>query len=356
MIHVRFKKLASGDFSAYLDVYKQGKRKAVFLQIRTSRDYGGLFSARKRKSMKVAACDADKVALIREALLKFELDLVRDKFGFEKVVKVDYMTEIEAVVWDKNHDTYRVMLKHLQTYESKHKFSPSLAFIEGFQNYLLDKKLSSTSVRVYVERLKICMAELHRQNKISDNVFERFQVVRADTKEKNWLTSAELQMLADNASLTPTIARAFLFACFTGLRFSDVENLHWENVMGDSLRLVQIKTKRSHHIPLSDTARQILSGMDKKKGKVFDLPNNTTTNAELKRWSNIVLKKSITFHSARHTFITMVIENSGGDIFTASKLAGHTNVSTTQIYAHLNDSKRSQVVNQLPNIQLPDNY
>lgn len=102
------------------------------------------------------------------------------------------------------------------------------------------------------------------------------------------------------------------------------------------------KTQKTLYLPLSDEALKWMPerGEAKDTDKVFHLPYATYINVVLKTWAqDSGITKTVTFHTARHTFATMML-TLGADLYTTSKLLGHTQVKTTQIYAKIVDKKR----------------
>ena len=143
------------------------------------------------------------------------------------------------------------------------------------------------------------------------------------------------------------------------MRYSDVKGLTWEKIfrVGDGAYQVEIKQQKTGetlYLPLSDNAMQWLPdrGSSLESDNVFPLPNSTTTIEKyLGIWSRDAgIKKHVTFHVARHTNATLMIYF-GADIYTVSKLLGHTNVRTTQVYAKIVDESKRKAVNLIPNIK-----
>ena len=136
-----------------------------------------------------------------------------------------------------------------------------------------------------------------------------------------------------------------------GLRISDINALTWADVYEDGgqtrLQVVMQKTKVPIYLPLSPEA---LRWMPKRNGKkpeekVFQLPSTVTVNILLKPWAKSAgIDKHVTFHTARHTFATMML-TLGADLYTTSKLLGHTDVRMTQIYAKIINRKKDEAVN-----------
>ncbi|MDE5840605.1 MAG: site-specific integrase [Muribaculaceae bacterium] len=146
---------------------------------------------------------------------------------------------------------------------------------------------------------------------------------------------------------------AFLFCCFCGLRHSDVSALKWGDIINDGnkmwISIIQKKTRHPVIAPLSGKAISFLPRREgkSKEEKVFDMPNHGITNRRLKTWAKDAhIEKNITFHVSRHTFGTMML-TAGVDLYTTSKLMGHTDIAVTQIYAKIVDKKKEEAVNLL---------
>ena len=145
--------------------------------------------------------------------------------------------------------------------------------------------------------------------------------------------------------------------CFCGLRISDVKALRWENIEKNngkiSLRIIQQKTQNYIIIPLSEKAQEYLPEQNKKSNDSFifsNLPTEPAMNRALKIWvKKAGINKTITLHTARHTFATLMLTK-GVDLYTTSKLLGHSEVGTTQIYARIIDKKKEEAVETLNNI------
>ncbi|MBP7487564.1 MAG: integrase catalytic domain-containing protein, partial [Parabacteroides sp.] len=134
--------------------------------------------------------------------------------------------------------------------------------------------------------------------------------------------------------------------------YIDVKNLRKENIrisFDDKLWLIgkREKTGVSFTIPLLDIPQKIL---DKYEGalsddRVLPVPSNQKVNAYLKEIGSLCgIDKELSFHIARHTFATLTLSK-GVSIESVSKMLGHTNIRTTQIYARITDSKISNDMN-----------
>ena len=153
-----------------------------------------------------------------------------------------------------------------------------------------------------------------------------------------------------------SVKEAFLFACFCGLRISDIKTLKWSDVKqetdGICICKKMIKTKQIVMVPLSENALVWMpnKGIAKMEDFVFCLPSYFTINSQVKQWAKSAgLEKKITFHTSRHTFATTLL-TMGADLYTTSKLLGHQNIKTTQVYAEIVNKKKIETVNLLDKI------
>jgi site-specific recombinase XerD len=114
----------------------------------------------------------------------------------------------------------------------------------------------------------------------------------------------------------------------------------------------QKKTGGLQYLDITEQAFKLLEA-PQKQGRVFQgLRYSTNANVELLRWSMAAgIDKHVTFHAARHTFAVSLLSN-GVDIYTVSKLLGHTQIKTTQIYSDIIDEVRKDAVHRIPDIGL----
>ena len=138
----------------------------------------------------------------------------------------------------------------------------------------------------------------------------------------------------------------FIFSCFTGLAYIDVANLTPDNIVmlggKEWIMTKRQKTSVETNVLLLDIPKRIISKYSHqtyRDGKLFPILSNQKTNSYLKEIADICgIKKNLTFHLARHTFATMSLSK-GVPIESVSKMLGHTNIRTTQIYARITNKK-----------------
>jgi integrase len=145
---------------------------------------------------------------------------------------------------------------------------------------------------------------------------------------------------------------AALFSTLTGLRHCDIQKIRWKEIQTDGeqsrLNFTQQKTKGVEYMPISPQALELCGEPRKPEQLVFeDLPNPSWISSPLKKWlENASITKKITFPCFRHTFATLQLTN-GTDIYTVSKMLGHTNVKTIQIYAKVVDEKKEKAAHAI---------
>lgn len=138
----------------------------------------------------------------------------------------------------------------------------------------------------------------------------------------------------------------FLFACFTGLRLSDVMNLTRKE-LHDEIQFVSVKTSKDQIISLNKKAKQIIESYDR---LFVDFIHPNTINEELKNiMKHLGIKKKISFHCARHSFATNFLRM-GGKPEKLQKLLGHSKITTTMIYVHILSAEANEEIFLLDNL------
>lgn len=262
-------------------------------------------------------------------------------------------------------DNLRKCLKKLETFPGGGGIQLSQVndrWFESFQKYLLkDCGLAEITASHYAGEIRFVLNRAVRDNIITRNPAALVKGIKVPETEKVYLNPSEIQLLAATeigGKLGAEVRRAFLFACCTGLRTSDLKTLTWGEIQREPLQIVkrQVKTKRQVNIPLNVNAWQIINDntIHNHADLVFPLQGvtGTNTNQYLDVWAeNAGIQKKIGWHTARHTFATLTLEN-GADFFTVSKLLGHTKTATTAVYTKATDKLRREAVNGLPEFDI----
>ena len=166
---------------------------------------------------------------------------------------------------------------------------------------------------------------------------------------RGFLTDEEILLIANKdlgISRLELVRDIFIFSCFTGLAYIDVSNLTPDHIvtLGDKQWIMTQRQKTSveTNVLLLDIPKAIIAkygGKTYRNGKLFPMLTNQKTNSYLKEIADICgIKKNLTFHLARHTFATMSLSK-GVPMESVSKMLGHTNIRTTQIYARITNKK-----------------
>jgi len=274
------------------------------------------------------------------------------------------------------HNKKKSFLKYFEEYASQHpKWSNPKSALKAYREFQ-KKQITFEELSVeYFERVKKFFLENYNNNtahtyfaivkRVANDAFRKDLLpknyaasvphIKYIQSKRNFLTEEELTILKNTDCQIPEVKRAFLFACLSGLRFSDIKNLKWENISNDEITVKQKKTKEHLTIPLHDSAKSLLhlkigNVIPIPSANVFELPNRWYYNEILKRWfKDAGIEKVASSHLARHTFATMCL-TMDIDLYTVSKLLGHKDIKHTQIYAQIVDSKRVEAIKKLPNI------
>ena len=176
--------------------------------------------------------------------------------------------------------------------------------------------------------------------------------IRLEKVDRGYLTEDEIKIILKKKMVSERLEQVrdvFIFSCFSGLAYVDVANLKEDNIRKSFDGNLWIITKRQKtntdvNVPLLDIPKMILEKYKGKlpNGKVLPIISNQKLNAYLKEIADVCgIKKNLTFHLARHTFATTTTLAKGVPIETVSKMLGHTNIETTQIYARITNNKIS---------------
>lgn len=365
-VHLREKPLSSGRSSLYLEINKDGMRRYEFLKLYITNG--------KSKTDKQA--DKKTWELAEAIRAKRVVELRNSRYGFTDYDngKSDVIAYIRVLAQKKNkarkYALERVadILVEFANRERLEFNYIDKVFIENFLAFLKTRYKSQKHGR------QIVKVPQHLSN---NSIYEIFSILSAvmNTAVKNGIVPQNpLKML--DSSLKPKLAESkrefltleelkklietdcpkytktiFLFACYTGLRHSDIVSLKWEDIEetdnGLMIRKKQQKTRNLVEIPLNEAALNLLPER-KGSGLVFNGKSHNVVNVDLKKWGKKAgLNKTLTFHVSRHTFATLLISK-GADLYVVSKLLGHSRITTTQTYAKVVDKSRKDAVNLLP--------
>jgi integrase len=360
------KKGKSRKNSLYL-LYVDGKRRSYeFLKLYVfDKPKTNIEKEHNKETMQLAeAIKAQKVLDVQSMAHGF-VSSVRSKVGF-----LAYFKQLTDKKFDSNgnHGNWLSTYRHLTDF-LRNKDIPlekvDDRFLESFKEYLLtcktrknvlDVKLNQNSIQSYFNKVRAALREAYNNRMIKENPAVRVKSVKSAETHREFLTLEELQKLAATPFKMPNFKKAFLFSALTGLRWSDVRALKWENIQysesdGWMLKFMQKKTKGAEILPIPEQAVKLLGAKGKSEEEVIPgLEYSAWNNLKLRDWViNAGINKKITFHCARHSFATLQL-SMNTDIYTVSKLLGHSHLKTTEIYAKVIDKKKIEAANRIPEL------
>ena len=235
------------------------------------------------------------------------------------------------------------------------------AYFDDFKEYLLSTKskkssktsLSQNSAVSYFNKVKAALKQAFKDGKLQIDLNAKVETIKSAETRRGFLTIEELNSVVKTECNNPLLKRAALFSALTGLRFSDVKKMIWDEIQyidgqGYFLNFSQLKTKGVEALPISEQAYNLLGERKEPTDRVFEgLTYSAYENKHLAQWIGASgITKDITFHCFRHTFATLQLFN-GTDIYTVSKMLGHKDLKTTQIYAKVVDAAKRDAADKI---------
>lgn len=372
-IKLRQRKLANGNYSLYLDKYVKGVREYEYLGLYLVPEIDD--ASRQANVNTLKAANAIKAQRLLEHTN--EVGGVKASSTMGKMLLLDWLQLMkekkQKLGSTGRYYSYLVLTKHIALFSNGRNYrlcDIDKTFLLSFIDYLSVAKMfnhnkgaiSKTTAKYYFDSLSIALNEAKRCGYINNNPVELLSVedkaiIKPIQKNREYLTMEEVKKLQGMEYPYNDTLNGFMFSCFTGLRFSDIKALTWGNIVkADNCKEIVMtmkKTKRIVRVPLCKNAEKWLPNRGEQTrytDRVFKLPTLTFIDRRLKIIAaKVGITKSISFHTARHTYATMNL-TSGVDLYTTSKLLGHTNIKTTQIYADIINQKKVDAANLLDKV------
>ena len=373
-VKLREKKLSNGNISLYLDIYRNGKRHKEYLKLYLIEAKTPIEREQNRQTLATAqAIKSKRLIEIQNGEYTFTHQFKEDTPFLEyyrNMVKERNTPDTRG-----NYGNWQSCLRYLELYcDEKTTFRDvTPEFILGFKDFLesvekdthkrrgprrerdVFQGLSQNSKASYFKKLSACINHAYDERIIAVNPLRGIEGFKDAEVKRDYLTLEEVRKLAETPCRYPVLKRAFLFSCLTGLRKSDIQKLLWGDVQkfGEFTRIIfkQKKTGGQEYLDISPQAEKYLGERGNPEDPVFTgFTYGSWTSVELQRWSMTAgIKKNLTFHCGRHTFAVLMLDL-GTDIYTVSKLLGHKELSTTQIYAKVLDKNKQNAVSLIPEI------
>ena len=335
-----------------IEVCSERKRKWIGTGVKV---YADQWDDKRKVSARPDSLDLNmKQDLMMSNILEYVNSLIRRKvpFDFESLdVFLKNSSESDSFIdfivrrTDERKDRaegtikhYRTLVKVLEDFGRINYFHDlTRSNITMFDDYLRSKGIKDTTVYGYHKNMKAYINEAIRFGIISENPYVGLKINRGKSDKRKYLTYEEMRRMERCRITDPSVNRVrdlFLFQCYTGLAYSDLYKFDFASDVerrGNKFIIAdrRVKTNEDYFIVLLSPAMEILRKYD------FDLPviSNQKYNDYLKVAASFAkIDKNLTTHCARHTFAVFALNN-GVPMEVVSKMLGHTNIKTTQIYA-----------------------
>lgn len=336
------------------------------LSVMVDQHYNGL---RTQKRLGIKYADVPKSAierqdkkekqqLVKRIIAKMELEGLHEDFSIDR----GYQLQTDIFEYAKAYTQRKAASCEIRTYEAvilkfkkflgKDKY-PCGAITESlmieFKDFL-EAELNGISAYNYFKKIKRIFKEASIAKHFRKNPTENILNTKRKSGEKDTLSIEEVRKLAETRCPNKEVKRAFLFCCFSGIRYCDIVLLKWENIKNGYIDIIQKKTGEKLLVKLHSSAIALMGIKSSPNDFIFRLPTHTGCLKALKCWTKQAeIEKHITWHCARHTFATALL-NEDVDILTVSKLLGHRNMLQTQTYLRISESKKQTAINRLPAI------
>ncbi|KAA6312318.1 Tyrosine recombinase XerD, partial [termite gut metagenome] len=368
-IRIRYKAISAGNQSIYLDYYYNGKREYEFLKLYLVPENSPENKEANKATLKLAnAIKAQRIVELQNNQHGFSSGGGKSKVHLIEYIKTIAKKKRELAGGEERGSCqfYLSLAYHLKQYSGDRTSFKHIdkKYCMGFIEYIKTAKsmlngnpLNENTQRQYIKRLASVINSAIADEMIPSNPFMQIKpedIPKGHSAEVCYLTLDEVRSLIETPCYYSNIKNGFLFSCFTGLRFSDVEALTWSKLQRDSegntlINFTQKKTQKWENLPVSREAIKFLPerGLASGDDLVFKFQSGGYINSIIKTWAKSAgINKKVTFHVARHTNATLLLSLEV-PIETVSKILGHSDIKTTLIYAKVIDKSKRDAVNKL---------
>lgn len=364
-VFLREKKISKGMISLYLDFYPPIKSR--YTGKKTRREFLKLHIYEKPKTQLERQHNKETKRVAENIRIDRYKEILDGTYGsgVETKRNESFLDFFHCLVKKRytskgNYDNWLSSFKYFNDFfqDDLTMGELSIEVLEDYREHLLSLELAQNTKHAYYNKLKAAVKEAFRKGYIKENYAARVEGIKSEETKREFVTYEELKTLARTDCENEVLKSAFIFSALTGLRFGDIRNLKWEDLQGNEndgffIRFRQKKTQAEETLPIPLPARELLGEKKEPKRFIFEgLNYSAWNNLKLREWvSRAGIKKKITFHCARHSFATIQL-TLGTDIYTVSKLLGHKELKTTQIYAKIIDQKKTDAMNKLNDFEL----
>jgi integrase len=361
-VKLRNKAISGGRKTLFLDIYPPvpnpdtGKLQRKY--------YLKVFLYAKPRTELERLHNSETTALAEVERAKRQLDVQNMRFGFlsQRMLKGNFIEFFESerdIRAGSNSDNWKMAVAYFKQFAGENILFPHIneTFCEEYADYLLSEpsigragiKIRTNTAVSYFAKFRATLKEAFKKRYLPVNIGEIIDPIPPEDTHREFLFLDEVQMLADTPCACNVIKKASLFSALTGLRFSDIHTLQWEELRGSqgsySIQFSIDKTGSAEFLPISDQAYELLGAPS--VGTVFKGFKYHRIVKVLKDWLTAAgITKHITFHCFRHTFATLQLLL-GTDIVTLSKMLGHKDIKTTMIYVKIVDIMKREASSRI---------
>ena len=317
--------------------------------------YADKVRAIRQKEYDTAGLYSESEASLLEQKEKSQCDFIT---YFKSIIDIRHRNSSDSIIVNWNR-VYALML--IFTDNQPMIFANiDTKLVEDFRLFLLDapqggnKKgtISQNTASTYFAIFKAGLKQAFVDGYFVSDIAAKIKGIKEKEARREHLTLEELNRLVCTPCDNATIKRAALFSALTGLRHCDIMKMTWKELTKEGthyrINFDQKKTKGVEYMPISEQAYELCGEPGHPDQLVFEgLPAPSWISKPLARWIEASgITKHITFHVSRHTYATLQLSN-GTDLFTVSKMLGHTNVRTTQRYTKVVDEKKENAADAI---------
>jgi len=371
-VKLRKKKNSGGKHSLYLDYYppilsdKTGEP--------TRRGFLGFYIFDKPKGQAQKDHNRETLELADQIRQKREIELnkpeiyslhEKEQLRLRAVGEGDFLSYFKNLSDSRKGDRdnwSNAALSYLTDFaEGRLKFADlNEKFCSDFKTYLLttkskrssSKPLNQNSAALYFTKFKAVLKQAFREGYLPTDLSGKVPNIKPVETHRQFLNQDELDRLAQTDCENEALKRAALFSALTGLRYSDIEKMTWSEIESSggkhSIRFTQKKTGGTELMPISNQAFTLLGEPKDPTVQMFQgLEYSAYRNKQLYKWLGAAgITKDITFHCFRHTYATLLLSQ-GTPLITVSKMLGHRDLKTTQLYAKVMDSAKREAAESI---------
>lgn len=372
-VTLRKRTLPSGKITLYLDffppIYNAKTREF------SRREYLGLYLVSKPKNNIDKAMNSEnlhKAEMIcanrlnelnkQQIYTPFEQERLRLQEIGEKSF-LQYLKQTAEIKTGNNAEIWKYAIIHFEKFLKNEDIlmqEIDVTIIEDFREYILKSKclkkkdqfLAQNTALSYFNKIKATLRKAYKKGLLQTDINAAVDSIKEQEFQRNFLTMEEASRLFKTPCKKEIVKRVCMFSLLTGIRYSDIAKLTWEEVQyskseGYYIRFKQQKTDRPVTLPISQEAFEFLGEKETQYKRVFYDLKKWDVDRLLPIWvKDASIEKHITFHCFRHTYATLQMA-AGTDIFTVSKMLGHKNIKTTQIYTKIIDEKKRETTNKI---------